>query len=299
MRLCIKQTADKIKTLIGYNASTKQTVPIPIKCMRKPTSINGRYCSFISNPIFLTDHKKYRPEIWFHCFRQESILKGKKVLMPESDFQDKIFISAANKQINHDFFYFTFNEVGRGNDYKGFDVFLQSLPIFESLNMKGIIVAYDNTRDWVYPLTTLQRSCLAKHTVIRGVQSQSRVAEIMSSCSFGFFPNKLDCSPRLIAESFIRNRPVVMNKNILGGWHYIERESRFGAFFDPDSIESLSVAIQHASSLEKDQASIWNQSYGFEKSSRRMAGHLIRAGLIQNNVTHVYFKEFQQAFSHM
>jgi hypothetical protein len=90
-----------------------------------------------------------------------------------------------------------------------------------------------------------------------------------------------------------------MNRNILGGWHYIERDNRFGAFFDPDHIDSIAGAIQHVTPLDKNQASIWEQSYGFENSSRVMAEHLIRICLIQNNVTHVYFKEFEKSFNHM
>ena len=53
---------------------------------------------------------------------------------------------------------------------------------------------------------------------------------IYSSCRFGLFPNITDCSPRMISECFVHNVPVMVNKDILGGWKYIVPET--GIFFD-------------------------------------------------------------------
>jgi hypothetical protein len=45
-----------------------------------------------------------------------------------------------------------------------------------------------------------------------------------------------DASPRTVSEAMCFNLPVLMNKNILGGWQYINDQS--GEFFEPENIES-------------------------------------------------------------
>jgi hypothetical protein len=44
----------------------------------------------------------------------------------------------------------------------------------------------------------------------------------MQKCRFLFVPNVADASPRVITEAMCYNMPVLVNRNILGGWHYVE-----------------------------------------------------------------------------
>jgi hypothetical protein len=44
----------------------------------------------------------------------------------------------------------------------------------------------------------------------------------MQKCRFLFVPNVADASPRVITEAICYNMPVLVNRNILGGWHYVK-----------------------------------------------------------------------------
>lgn len=43
----------------------------------------------------------------------------------------------------------------------------------------------------------------------------------MQKCRFLFAPNGSDASPRVITEAMLYNMPVLVNKNIVGGWHNV------------------------------------------------------------------------------
>jgi len=43
----------------------------------------------------------------------------------------------------------------------------------------------------------------------------------MQKCKFLFVPNIADASPRVITEAMCYNMPVLVNHNIIGGWHNV------------------------------------------------------------------------------
>jgi hypothetical protein len=43
----------------------------------------------------------------------------------------------------------------------------------------------------------------------------------MQKCRFLFVPNITDASPRVITEALCYNMPVLVNENIVGGWHNV------------------------------------------------------------------------------
>ena len=44
-------------------------------------------------------------------------------------------------------------------------------------------------------------------------------------CRFIFVPNLLDASPRVLSEALCFNLPCLVNKNILGGWKYVNNKT--------------------------------------------------------------------------
>jgi glycosyltransferase involved in cell wall biosynthesis len=48
-----------------------------------------------------------------------------------------------------------------------------------------------------------------------------------------FVPSLMDPSPRIIAEALCMGTPVVVNRHILGGWHYVNPFT--GAFFEDET----------------------------------------------------------------
>jgi len=57
--------------------------------------------------------------------------------------------------------------------------------------------------------------------------------KVLARCRYLLVPNIYDASPRLLAEALRLNIPLLVNKQILGGWHYVERPS--GIFFKDET----------------------------------------------------------------
>ena len=49
--------------------------------------------------------------------------------------------------------------------------------------------------------------------------------KMYNKCKFIFLPNEKDASPRVLTEAMATDLPALINKNILGGWKYINSET--------------------------------------------------------------------------
>ena len=58
-----------------------------------------------------------------------------------------------------------------------------------------------------------------------------------NKCRFIFIPNYAEASCRVCTEAMCFNLPILMNKNILGGWNYVNDET--GEFFDTNNIDTF------------------------------------------------------------
>ena len=67
-------------------------------------------------------------------------------------------------------------------------------------------------------------------------QEYSTFIKNYNKCRFIFIPNYAEASCRVCTEAMCFNLPVLMNKNILGGWNYINNET--GSFFDDGDIQN-------------------------------------------------------------
>ena len=56
--------------------------------------------------------------------------------------------------------------------------------------------------------------------------------ECINKCKFLFLPNIMDASPRILAQALCLNKPALVNKNIVGGWKYINKNT--GEFFNDE-----------------------------------------------------------------
>ena len=99
--------------------------------------------------------------------------------------------------------------------------------------------------------------------------SASKVASIMERCRFGLFPNKSDCSPLLLTESIVRNKPVLVNEEIVGGWKYVNDQT--GCFFSINRLSEFDFTIDKILSSEFYPRDNFMLQYGFEKTSKRLS----------------------------
>jgi hypothetical protein len=81
-----------------------------------------------------------------------------------------------------------------------------------------------------------------------------------------FVPNVADASPRVVAEAMIKDIPVLMNKNIMGGFKYIVDET--GEFFTDET--DAPDAIERMLNSEKTPRKWWRNNYSVKSSSVKL-----------------------------
>ena len=282
---------NRLIPLVGFKEKSKKVVKLEVSALRKPprVEVTTPYFCFLSHP----DMTKFsgRPYFWCHCLRNPNILKGDKYLLPESDFVDPMSFPVQSSSIQYDYFYFTVNHRRGSQEYKGSDVFGRCLPLLSAMGLKGVMVVYFGDHRTV-PGVDFRKASGMGLKIIGKKLLPVEVAKLMASCRFGLFPNRMDCSPRMIPQTFLCNRPVLLNREIWGGWHYLQHPN-MGIHFDQGSLRTACEAVMK---MPHTQAETWRQNFGFEKSSRKLATIMKKYRLIDRDVSHVYFREFLDIF---
>lgn len=283
-------------------------IDLPIVCIRKnvttqikPLVKHNRFFAMYSTPALKDNPAAIRrAEFWCHCFRKpHEVLPADKphVLMSESDFIDPMFVftDKREKDKKWDFFYLTINN-DAGFENKGLHEFIKSLKVLcLERKLKGLVISYfpDNVKSWQVRFSDEERKTLmacSDYLDYRfGWLESTELNALMQACRFGFFPNTVDCSPRLLTESLVRNIPVMVNSCIWGGWKYVNNET--GALFDPNHPDTIRAALdvmQHGKFRSKRR---FMEEYGFQNSSRRLAVH-INTIMMDTGCTHIYFDRF-------
>ena len=77
----------------------------------------------------------------------------------------------------------------------------------------------------------------------------------------------MDCSPLLLVESLIRECPVLVNEDILGGWKYVDQDT--GSFFNLNNLDkNLDFMLSKKNFNSRDS---YMAKYGYLKTSIRLA----------------------------
>ena len=237
-----------------------------------------------------------------HPFKDTDIFQDgiKKYLLSESDFCSNLLTPVDKTDLSgipqikdkYDFVYFTLLS-RQGITCKG----LHLLPLIDmvssKLGLKGLVINYStyttkNHNDKLHnSLLKSIKSSWKKFDSLKCMSAKltsKEVCAVMKSVKFVLFPNTADASPRLIAESLVRNKPVVVNSSIYGGWKYItDNNGRFfeaptlkSCFntkkFDENHVNSLLTSMRYV--LKLDQTNIAKEfydQYGFVNSVQNLA----------------------------
>ena len=97
-----------------------------------------------------------------------------------------------------------------------------------------------------------------------------------------FVPNIMDASPRIIAESMIKNLPVIMNRNIVCGSKYIVPET--GELFSDESDFRTALDRLLAKKDKISPQKWWKENYGVKRSAKKMRDFLHKCypGILDN-----------------
>lgn len=171
------------------------------------------------------------------CFRDELNKKYIKPGFPlanisESDFShnDTLAPKPEDKK-EYDFIYVCLKdndkcEAGWQSRTREWELCKKVLDIMcEKYKLRGLLVGRINCE--------IPKGCHQLMELTDFMEYHTFISSI-KKCKFLLLPNILDASPRVCSESMLANLPVLMNKNILGGWKYLE-SGVSGEFFTSEN----------------------------------------------------------------
>jgi glycosyltransferase involved in cell wall biosynthesis len=206
---------------------------------------------------------------WCHCFRGPDDYispASPKALISESDFVDYRTVSPQTI-------------CGTRAPKKDFDFMYVCLPGRWT----------ETTKNWALAKACLYRLCddlsleglllgrwqildlpFRRNLTIMGDVPRRTVLEYIGRSRMVFVPSLMDASPRLLAEALCMGVPILVNREILGGWKYVSQST--GAFFSSD--DDVAQAAAQCLSGPTDPRAWFRANYGPMRSSQRLSGFL-------------------------
>lgn len=235
----------------------------PGKCTNK----HGSWCD-----TYGYKGKSYEDYVmgWCHCFRDpDKYIKREtpKVLISESDFCDNIKHEPDNTPVEYDFICYCPKDKecdsGWHHHNKNWPLAKKAIECMcNQFNLSGILVGRKDCELNVMDNTKLKK--------VDFLPYWDFIKEIRKS-RFIFIPSYEDPSPRVITESMILNKPILVNRDILGGWKYVNEKS--GGFISEDSLFSdISTFILSIPSYNPRNEFFKN--YGIENSGKELRSFL-------------------------
>ena len=279
-----KLTYARTMLFIGRHTKTGKITGIPsVLCYRKRMPIREAKIAkrgykeaigLVSSIGLARSQNAKLCNFWCHCFKepQKYIGNSPGILLSESDFVDPSFIKIflRQKKFRWDFFYFT-SGGKHARRFKGSQVFARVLDVLcGEFKLNGIIIQYMKHNR---ALLKYERQKIKQYknmlSIRRGRLTPTGVAKLMSKTRFGFFPNTEDCSPLIIPEALLRDCPIFVNKDIIGGWKYVNDET--GYLFDSKNIEDISKGIKFMMSGNFHPRNEYMREYGYKNTAKRFA----------------------------
>lgn len=165
--------------------------------------------------------------LWCHCFRDPwnyFPMNVPALLYSESDqYAHSRYLHGLIGTVEKKYDFFVSIQEGAWNDHiRGITVAKKWLTIMaEHMGLKILLCGNNRRKD--FPSSNID---------VIDFQKWSDFVQCMNSARALFCTSIYDASPRIIVESLCLNMPVLLNKNILGGWKYIGETT--GRLFDPD-----------------------------------------------------------------
>ena len=128
------------------------------------------------------------------------------------------------------------------------------------LNLKGLLLGRWQILDLPF------RHNLA----IEGDFPQERLLDRLRRCRMLFVPSVMDASPRILTEALCLDVPILVNRQILGGWKYVNAST--GAFFDDE--DNVLEAARRCLERDFDPRRWFQENYGPGHASARLAEFL-------------------------
>jgi hypothetical protein len=208
---------------------------------------------------------------WLHCFKNpiEYLPSDKpNALISESDFINYNVIKPDSSIVKeYDFIYSCpkVNETSPCNDWvsynKNWELCKKCLPVLcLKYKLKGLLVGRKGCQ--------LPDGC-DKYITTTGWVDYKENIKLYNKCRFLFVPNQRDASPRVLTEAMSFNLPCLVNKNILGGWKYIE-SNKTGEFFTDENDIGCAIDLLLANMNNYRPRQYIIERYGPIESGKRL-----------------------------
>jgi hypothetical protein len=224
-------------------------------------------------------------DTWLHCFREPMDVSIPQVMLTEADLKDTESYAPNNRvKKEYDFMYVCLKdndncEPGWQSYNRNWELAKECLKIMCSqYNLKGVIVGRENCK--------ITEFCDGIVKILPFL-SFHKFQKELQKCRFLFVPNISDASPRVITEALCYNIPVLVNENIVGGWHNVIPHIT-GEFFndETDIIYALDYMTKNINTYSAREWFIKNR--GNKISGRILASFLIQHYPNLNNKTTEY-----------
>lgn len=233
--------------------------------------------NLVTNPFenFKDNFEKYKYKevcrAWLHCFRDPDTYFQKEVprlLISESDFADcnnNKPLPGINKEF--DFIYICLKQNPKLDKCDDWATYNKNWTLAKSclevlcgkLKLKGLLVGRKNC-----PLSNKCNGLMTTTDMLTGEELKKSYCK----SKFIFLPNIKDASPRVLTEALCHNVPCVVNKNILGGWKYVNDQT--GAFFnDEKDVESAVLTVMNNLNNYSPRE-YFIKNYGVKNSGKRL-----------------------------
>ena len=191
---------------------------------------------------------------WCHGFRDpfsRGLDKNKIPLMELSESDLVIQSFKPSKQKDYDFIYVCLKDNDKCSPgwqavNRNWELAKKCFPIMcEKYNLRGLLVGRLNCK--------YTPKCKNMLTIIGDKDNEGKIQyhefmKYLSRSKFLFLPNIRDASPRVLTEALVVDVPVLVNRNIYGGWKYVNSDT--GEFFSdiddfPKALEKILYKIKH------------------------------------------------------
>eukprot|EP00928_Gymnodinium_smaydae_P083888 TRINITY_DN6712_c0_g1_i1.p1 TRINITY_DN6712_c0_g1~~TRINITY_DN6712_c0_g1_i1.p1 ORF type:complete len:370 (+),score=40.29 TRINITY_DN6712_c0_g1_i1:21-1130(+) len=211
---------------------------------------------------------------FLHMFREpEQIFPPhvKLLLMSQSDFALPHPLDKPAKKIYD--FTFSGSDQDVANDCEGWSSFAKNWTFVKKAlkvmckeyKLTGVLVATKDKQN--KSACSIPKSCKGK-IIQTPFLPQNEYFEYLVQGKFAFLPQIHDASPRVTTQALIHDVPLLMNRNIRGGWKYVNEKT--GEFFNDmsDFRTSLETIL---SRLDQYAPREWvTKNYGDEISGARL-----------------------------
>lgn len=235
--------------------------------------------NMVTNPFenFEENYKQFKykelAEGWIHCFRnpQHYFPPSMPLLFAsESDFIDcNNYKPDYNMKKEYDFCYICLKVDDKKDlcdDWatwnKNWDLAKKCLDLFcNKYKLKGLLIGRKDCE--------LPKGC-NDYMDTTNMLSHAELKKMYNKSKFLFLPNEKDASPRVLTEAFAYDVPVLINKNILGGWKYINDKT--GEFFtdEKDVGNSLEILLKKIEKKKYSPRNYFIKNYSVINSGKRL-----------------------------